>query len=351
MRKNKIYHFLFMVGRLFSPLYSLAMQVRAALYAKGILSVSRLPMPVLSVGNLSMGGTGKTPMVIHLARLLGSKRPAIISRGYGGNSKEAVNLVSDGKTVFLKADAAGDEPVFLAESLPGVPVVTGTRRVVTGQYILDRQMADILIMDDGFQHLGLARDLNIVLFSADAPLGNGWVFPGGMLREPVAALKRADLFVVTGVDRQNRKKVESFKDYLQRKHPDTPVYEAVYQPVSLLSSLPPGEFGPEKLNNVPLFAFCGIANPDSFSAILEDVFLVKGFQAFEDHHVYSKADLAAVAGLAAELGCQGLITTEKDFVKIKDFCLTLPVWVLRVELRVEQGFDRFVLDRLPMKRC
>ena len=125
---------LFLLGRIFSPLYSLAMRLRARLYARGVLVATRLPLPVISVGNLSMGGTGKTPMVIYLARLLvaAGRRPAILSRGYGGRSRNPVNLVSDGKEVLLSPVEAGDEPVLLAHSLPGVPVVTARQRALGG---------------------------------------------------------------------------------------------------------------------------------------------------------------------------------------------------------------------------
>ncbi len=347
MLNNRLLGILFLFGRIFSPLYSLVMRIRAALYARGLLASTRLSLPVISVGNLSMGGTGKTPMVIYLARLLsGQRRPGIVSRGYRGRSRQPVNLVSDGKNTLMSPIDAGDEPVLLAQSLPGVPVVTARQRVLGGDFLLRQGLADILILDDGFQHLALQRDLDLVLFSAQTRMQSAWVFPGGMLREPPSALARADCFVLTGAGPGDRAEADTLRGWLQGEYPRTPVFEGSYQPVGLYGQEGRGRVGLSALHSVPLFAFCGIAHPQSFRKTLPLNFLIKGWQTFADHHPFTEDDLAALVDQAVTLGAAALITTEKDFVKIKDIRLGLPIWVLAVELQMEHGFDRFVVTRV-----
>ncbi len=348
MIDSRLLALLFRCGRIFSPLYSLLMRMRAFLYARGVLVVTRVPLPVISVGNLTMGGTGKTPMVIYLARLLARHqlRPAVVSRGYGGRSKRPVNLVSDGAHLLLSAVEAGDEPVLLANTLPGVPVVTSRRRAQGAEFICQQGLADLLILDDGFQHLALHRDLNLALFASRTAVQTEWVFPGGMLREPRSALSRADCFVLTGVGAQSTTP-STLGEWLRGTFPHTPCYAGRYEAVALHCQ------GRETvamagLAGIPLFAFCGLANPDSFRQTLEHGFLIRGWQPFADHHPFTRADLALLVERATHLGCAGLITTEKDFVKIKGLNSDLPIWVLTVELRMEEGFDRFVLSRLGL---
>ncbi len=263
---NNIIKILFFFGRPLSPLYALLMTFRAWLYARGLKRQERLALPVISVGNLSMGGTGKTPMVIYLGRLLkkAGRRPAVISRGYGGSSKAAINIVSrEGGEILLSAQEAGDEPVLLARELK-IPVITGRQRVITGRYVVEQGLADVLIMDDGFQHLALARDLNLALFNAAALPERFRVFPGGPWREPGTALKRADCFVINGAENINEKQIKSFCLQLTEAYPGRPIFRGHYTADSLIdpqgiqrpiSALPPG----------PLLAFCGIARPESFS--------------------------------------------------------------------------------------
>ncbi|MGA7827882.1 MAG: tetraacyldisaccharide 4'-kinase, partial [Geobacteraceae bacterium] len=187
----------------FALVYGVIVRMRAFLYVRGILSSFRLDVPVISVGNLSVGGTGKTPMSILVARLLiaRGKRVVVLSRGYGGAGGAAVRLVSDGFRILLPASEAGDEPVLLAHSVPGLIVLTGSDRYRAGLEALKRFNPDIVLLDDGYQHLRLQRDLNILLLNAAKPFGNGWTLPAGLLREPCSALRRADLIVYTRADR------------------------------------------------------------------------------------------------------------------------------------------------------
>jgi len=341
---------LFLVGRIFSPVYSLVMALRAFFYRKNIfLKSQRLPVTVISIGNLTLGGTGKTPMVRYVTRLLLDRggRPAIVSRGYGGKAAGAVNIVSDGAAMLLSPDMAGDEPFMLAEALPGVPVLTGPERVRVAGYAIREFGVNHIVMDDGFQHLAVQRDLDLVLFSARTLLGNGWVFPGGELREPLSALGRAQAFVVTGVDSGNRAKVEDFQRWLQGAFPGKPVFAGEYLPAGIWHSRQNKECSLAEAREIPVFAFAGIANPDSFRQTLrQEGFSLAGFKEFKDHHGYTAQDVAALVAAALTHGAQALVTTEKDFVKLRPFFGEFPILALTIELRMDQGFDLFMAGRL-----
>lgn len=350
MMRRKVLQGLFFLGRLVSPFYSCLMVIRTRLYRKGVVRSVRLPVPVVCVGNLTMGGTGKTPMVQHVAGLLAKKmKPAVLSRGYGGRSQGKVAVVSAGKAVLLGPREAGDEPFLLASSLPGVPVLCGPRRSETGRYAVDHGLADVLILDDGFQHLALQRDLDIVLFHAPSPLGNGWVFPGGELREPFSGLGRADCFVLTGMTSEVRSQVDSFCTQLRRAFPVTPLYEAEYQPTVLTDRQ--GEVYPfEKLLGLPLFLFCGIAQPEAFVKMAAGLFDVRGSQVFRDHHPYLQEELDLLNEMALSAGCRALLVTEKDLVKLGSLHSKLPLFAVRISLVLDKDFDAFVLGRIASVR-
>ncbi|MBI5559520.1 MAG: tetraacyldisaccharide 4'-kinase [Deltaproteobacteria bacterium] len=336
---------LYGLGRPFSPLYTLAMSLRAAMYEKGLFRQYRLPAPVISLGNLTMGGTGKTPMAIYLAGLLAGKKPVIVSRGYGGKAKGRVNVVSDGRVVHLNASAAGDEPFYMAENLPGVPVLTSKNKVDGGRCAVSRFGAGVVIVDDGFQHLRLKRDLDLVLFKVDSFLGNNRVFPGGDMREPLQALARADAFVLTCVDAENRERAEAIKKALAGKFPAIPVFMTEFRPVSLVTAR--GEQIDLRDGPPSFFGFCGLANPQSFMRTLHLSGLnMAGFQVFRDHCPYCRPELDLLRKQSAKTAAQAFITTEKDLVKLKDKDLSLPLYALRMEVMAEQDFDDFVLEKL-----
>jgi len=341
---------LFLVGRIFSPGYSLVMVLRAFLYRKNILLKSqRLSVPVISIGNLTLGGTGKTPMVRYVTRLLLDKglRPAIVSRGYGGKATGTVNIVSDGTQILLPPNMAGDEPFMLAEALPGVPVLTGPERVRVARHAIQEFGVNHIVMDDGFQHLAVSRDLDLVLFSARTLLGNGRVFPGGPLREPFSALGRAHAFVITGVESGNRSSVDDFQRRLQVAFPGKPVFAGEYLSAGIWHSRQGKACTLAEARGLPVFAFAGIANPDSFRQTLrQEGFSLAGFKEFKDHHAYTAQDVAALVSAAQTYGAQALITTEKDFVKLRPFFAEFPILALTIELRMDQGFDLFMAERL-----
>lgn len=326
-----------------SILYGMMVALRNHLYDRGILKQVKLPHPVISIGNITAGGTGKTPMTVLTANGLKARgfRPAVLSRGYGGNLKTSGNIVSDGTNILLGPDAAGDEPVLIAAAAPGIPVLTGPDRYVSGQSAIEKFGADVLILDDAFQHRRLFRNVNIVLLDEDKPFGNGHLLPAGPLRELPAALNRADVIVATGISRGGKK----------RKNPALPdimpVFRARYQPLDIIQGkdnhiLPPGALQGKKI-----YAFTGIAAPDKFCATLEELgaTIIK-FLAFPDHYFYKQDDVQAITGEAKALDAEMVITTEKDGVKLlkfRDFYRTIAI--LRVGLRMDPE-KRTFLDTL-----
>lgn len=343
--------FYFSLGRPFSPLYSLAMHFRALLYKKNYFKTHRVSVPVISVGNLTLGGTGKTPVVQYLARLLQQNgyKPAVISRGYGGTSRKPVNIVSNGFELLLDAREAGDESCFLADTLPGIPILTGVVRKLPAEQAIVMG-ANVLLLDDGFQHMQLARDINLVLFKTDVLAGNSRVFPGGDLREPVTALKRATTFVMTDVHQENHDRADQFASLLHAKFPEIKTEFARYEKKRLVQldsndTLSPSEL--TDLNQVPTYGFCGIAHPQAFQQTLKKQQLnIVGFSSLPDHVKYTDQRVATLLHKADKVGAEALLTTEKDLVKFKEKTLPLPLYALRMETKFDPTFDQYILKEI-----
>lgn len=321
------------------------MRIREKLYQKGILHQYSLPVPVISVGNLVMGGTGKTPTVRYLANLLVLQgyQPAIISRGYRGKAKQRVNVVSDRKTIFLSPELAGDEPYMLAESLPGVPVLTGTRRIYPCLHAIENFQADVLLLDDGFQHLAVQRDIDIVLFDGTSLAGNQRVFPGGTLREPVSALGRCDAFLLTGIREQNKDNARKFAAFLTAKFPEKTVFYATTSKLSI--QCPDKHISSGAVPEEPIFAFCGIANPYRFEESLKNIGIrLNGFLALPDHVNYTQETMVDICEKALASGAKRLVTTKKDFVKLQKINSQLVCYVTEIEFHGDADFDLFVIN-------
>jgi len=297
---------------------------------------------VVSVGNITVGGTGKTPTVIHLATLLREKgrRPAVLSRGYGGRTKAAVNVVSDGNRILLGWREAGDEPVLIARCLPGVPVLTGPKRLLTGQAAIGRFGADILILDDAFQHRALYRDLDIVLIDAARPFGNGRLFPAGPLREPADSLVRADLLIRTG----------SGSDQPPSELAERPSFRGFHRPLGIVEGGTGTLLPTASLQGQKVCAFAGIGRPEAFRKSLSELGAeVVFFQAFADHHPYHGSEIDSLRRLAAKTGADRLITTEKDGIRLTDFPDFLTeISLLRIGMEISPGdsFAELILSRL-----
>jgi tetraacyldisaccharide 4'-kinase len=302
--------FLFFLTLLSYP-YAALLRLRALAYGVGLLRSHRLPRPVIAVGNLTVGGTGKTPMVAYLARWLMArgKRVAVLSRGYGGSLKGAARIVADGRTLLLSPGEAGDEPYLLANSIPGLMVVVGADRYRAGCLALERLTPDIFILDDGFQHQRLKRDLNLLLVDCGRPFGSGRMLPAGILREPAAAVGRADLVIYTRCDGRE----------------PAPVADKLWCASShrLTGALPLTGGQPQQfaaLGGMRGTAFAGIADPVAFFDSLErEGVRLAATLAFPDHCNYGEEEIAAICRLKAASRSDYLITTEKDAVKLMPF--------------------------------
>jgi len=338
---------LYVLGRPISPIYGKIMQVREWMYANNILKSYSLPVPVISIGNLTMGGTGKTPTVQLIAGYLLEKgyQPAVVSRGYGGSAKEAVNVVSDGSKIMLGSTEAGDEPYMLAVSVPGLRVLTGTSRVNPCLYACHELGCDIILLDDGFQHLAVKRDLNLVLFNTTSSAGTCRVFPGGELREPFSALARADALLFTGCTAENRNRPESFAQLIRKHCGHVPVFflenniRGVFDINGLLST---------QQNSHTLFhAFSGIAHPERFAASLQQHGIkFTGHDRLKDHAVYSRQMIETLASKARKNGATALITTEKDWVKLRSFPFAFPLYYLAIRPEPSPDFFPFILSHI-----
>lgn len=343
---------LFFLGRPFSPLYGLAMKVRELLYARDLFHRHTLPVPVISVGNLVLGGSGKTPTVRYLAGFLQAHgyRPAIISRGYHGTARDEVNVVADGGQILLGPEQAGDEPYMLARSLPGVPVLTGRRRIHPSRWAVEHLQADILLLDDGFQHLAVNRNIDLVLFDGSVLAGNSRIFPGGVLREPISALHRCHAFILTGITEKNREKAELFGKLLQSRFPDKAVFTSCLEQ-QLKNPKDAAPAPTQGLGDKVFFAFCGIANPVRFEDSLKALGIpMAGFLALADHVEYRQSLIDDICAQARAGRATHLVTTEKDYVKIERLKVALPLEILEIRASKEKAFDAFILAALGNTR-
>jgi len=359
MKAPRIDRFLYQKERSFGkkmllfPLYLLSLpygggvRARALFYGFGLLKPKRLPCPVISVGNLTVGGTGKTPLVMLLARGLGQRgiTHAILSRGYK-RKKISDSLVSDGRKLLLSPEEAGDEPYLMARNLRGVPILVGKDRFTTGSAAIQRFGVRSLLLDDGYQHLELYRDLNILLIDSTIGFGDGHLLPRGILREPLSHLRRADLFVLTKVeDPQACLRLERM---LHQVHPRAQVFHSQYEPVGLIGLH--GETEDVKvLQGKKVLALSGIANPQYFLSLLKRCGMEIGEEAiFPDHHFYRARDLASIS--ARSKGMDWVVTTEKDMLKLENSQIDHPpIRALRIEMKIreEEEFFRRIVRLFP----
>jgi tetraacyldisaccharide 4'-kinase len=299
--------------------YRGAVAAREWLYAHRWLERRGIDCPVVSVGNLTVGGTGKTPAVLLAAETLVEMghRPAVVSRGYRRRTR-GVQIVADTASIRLDPEESGDEPFLLARRLPGVPVVVGANRYEAAQMAVRRYRATAVVLDDAFQHRSLRRDLDIVMARAARPWGNGRLFPAGPLREPVDALARAHLVVVTGAT--SSADVGDVARAAAVHAPGVPVVPARYVAAACWEARRMEPVKLEALSGLRLLAFAGIAHPESFRATLAEAgACVSDLVVFDDHHWYSAANMRALADRAAHEGVDALVTTEKDWVRLRRF--------------------------------
>ena len=350
-------------------LYEAGVRMRGAAYRCRLKSVRKLPCFVISVGNITVGGTGKSPMVLYLAKMLRGMGYdlAVLSRGYRGAAEKSGGLVSDGQGLLMAAEAAGDEPFMLARTLlaDGVPVMVGQDRFRSGMQAVGHFRPHVVLMDDGFQHRRLHRDLDIVLMDGQRPLGNGYLFPRGTLREPPAALRRADLVVMTRCDRASSKGQQNSLDLLKNVAPTRPVFRTRHQPrlYASVSKAGPadrvqsgqsaGPPTPEQiLSQKRVYAFSGIARNSDFRHTLESLGAdLTGFKSFPDHYQYTAADFKLLHSAALDRNTDCFVTTEKDYCRFGSN-LELPADLIVIGVRIDFGdqaesFRKTVAEHLP----
>jgi len=323
-----------------ATLYGAITQTRLALYRRGILNVSKLDAPVISVGNLTTGGTGKTPLVEYVARVIAAegRKACILTRGYGRESPTERVLVSDGLTVLAGENEAGDEPRLLAENLQGLAaVISDANRFAAGRWAIAELASEVFILDDGFQHVQLARDLNVAAVDAIDAWGNGHLLPWGRLRELRTGLTRADCVVITRADQADD--IDSLKREIEKVSNNRPLFTSRMR-VRGLRPLHEKSFqievGPKPEIASPVAVFCAIGNPPSFiKQVEQEGYDVVATSQFPDHHRYDQRDVGSIVEKAKMAGATSLITTAKDAVKLRDFCFEIPCYVLNIEIHLD----------------
>ena len=322
----------------FAKIYGFVVKTRIFFYKKGILRCVRLPVPVFSVGNITVGGTGKTPVVEHIARYLRAKgkRVAILSRGYAANIRQ--------ETTFPDKNICNDEYLLFKENIPDVPHLLNKSRVKGGREAIKRFQAECLVLDDGFQHLRLARDLNIVIVDALNPFGHEQIIPRGMLREPLEGLKRANMILLSHVDQCSRDKITVITNRLRKITGGVPVIETVHKPICLESAKDATKLDIHCLRGKRVFVFCAIGNPVSFRKSIEGLGAeIAGIRVFPDHHVYTLSELQGLNAEAQSMKPDAIVITQKDRVKIGNnlSIWDFPVWTLKIEICVVNGREIF----------
>ncbi|MBF0423858.1 MAG: tetraacyldisaccharide 4'-kinase [Magnetococcales bacterium] len=310
---------------------------RSSAYQKGILSSWKADCPVIAVGNLTAGGTGKTPMTAWLGRyFLGRGIPlAIVSRGYRQQSRAAITVVADGQGHYLSAPEAADEAVLLAHALPGARILTGTDRRRLIQHAFQHLECRLILMDDAYQHLQVKRDFNLLLLDAHHPLGNGRLLPGGLLREMPQAMARADAVIVTRAG--DKHDIDATTAIIRRYAPGVPMAYCRHQPRYWIRAGDNSIWPLNSLAGEKALAFCGIGNPESFRSTLADVSVSPVFfQAFPDHYPIDISEIRHLEGLARTHGASVLLTTQKDYVKIPPGLTHLPIYALVIDIHFLQ---------------
>jgi tetraacyldisaccharide 4'-kinase len=327
-----------------SWIYGLGVLGRLGLYRIGILRRTRLAGRVISVGNITAGGTGKTPFVMLLAQEISNRgvRPAVVLRGYGGKKEGSTVVVSDGERIGMDYPEVGDEALLLARKLPGVPVIMTPDRVRGCQVAFGEFGAQVTVLDDGFQHLRVEPDLNVLLLDRENPFGYGYLLPRGLLREPVGALRRADLCVITGMGEPG----EPWDVPPQIRYTAAvPCLQAAYTPTVLTNMKTEETVAEQALHGQGVIAFSGIANPAVFEQTLHSLGIIpRHHLVFPDHHRYVASDLSGIAGRMAKAGATVALTTEKDAVRLEKLLPPFSVVTVGIRLTLTEG-------QAELKRC
>ena len=329
-----------------SLLYGAVTRTRLSLYRRGTFQTTKLERPVFSVGNITTGGTGKTPLVEWVSKTLAThgKKVCILTRGYGRKDPHLQVIVSDGYSILSSPNEAGDEPYLLANNLKGLAaVISSADRIAAGQEAINDFGSDCFVLDDGFQHLRLARDLNIVTIDATNPWGGGTLLPYGRLRESPEGLSRADCIVITRCDQVDS--VEELQNEITRLAGNKRIFHSQMR----TSRVSPLKNGPGKLTPpARAAAFCAVGNPSSFfERVRRTGYELALSTSFPDHHIYSQSEIDSIARSAQNAGATALITTAKDAVKLRSLSFSVPCYVLEIEISIENGEELTRLLLVP----
>ncbi|UCD80553.1 MAG: tetraacyldisaccharide 4'-kinase [Desulfobacterales bacterium] len=347
-----------------SLFYGAGQKIRQLGYRRKILPARGLPCKVVCVGNIAVGGTGKTPMTMYVAEKMKQfgYQPAIVSRGYRGEAQNRGGVVSDGRSICMGPEQAGDEPYLLAGRLKDVPVIVGKDRYAAGMLALKKFQPDVIVLDDGFQHLRLHRDVDLVLLDHRQPFGNMHLLPRGILREPISGLERATACILTRYRADTAGSAASSIASIRQHYPQLPVFTSSYTPywytirsgaqISIDENAE--RLSPEAVQRwigTKIFGFSGIARNQDFQNTVKDLgFKTAGFFEFSDHHCYTPHDLNQILAAAEKADVNCLITTEKDLVRLppdNPFHLDLIVVGVRISFGDgEQNFITFLKNQL-----
>ena len=321
--------------------YLAVLSTRNALYRSDIVKSTRLPVKVISVGNITTGGTGKTPLVEFTVKYLGEicRKAAVLSRGYGGDSHS-----HEGE------EMVNDECLALIENLQDVPVLAGRDRVKNGEKAINDFGVDCVVLDDGFQHLRLKRDLDVVVIDALNPFGGENLIPRGSLREPLQNLERADLFIISHCDQGNEQSIRSIYTKLDQINHSAPVCESIHSPVHFDNIADGSILELEWLKGKRVYALSAIGNPESFACTLKGLGAdLTKHKVFQDHHVYTKEEIDNVVSEAQSLSADAIVVTQKDIVKIRKMNIKdANILSLKIEIEITRGVDlyKMAMDRV-----
>lgn len=334
-----------------STVYETIVEKRNKIY-NNPANVYNPSIPVVSVGNITVGGTGKTPMVRYVCQCLEQlhKKAAVLSRGYKADNNKTNIVVSRWGTVEVSSFVSGDEAWLLAKTLPRTSVVIGVKRSISAQIAEKELGADILVLDDGFQHRSLHRDFDVVLIDATNPFGYDHVLPRGLLREPLKNLQRADYILFTKVNQTTAEEFESVKARVKELVPYTPVGATIHKNIGIQCIKEWAKNGPlealQAYKEKKLLAVSGIGQPESFKASLGHMgYTVEHMLIYGDHYDYKEKDIVHIWQTCFAKGLDGIITTEKDAVKLwqlqatKD--LNIPIYVLVIGIEFIEGEEEF----------
>lgn len=334
-----------------SKVYGGAVKLRRTFYKKSVFKSKKLSRPVISIGNITVGGTGKTPMTIYVANVVSALgyNVAVVSRGYKGKAETMGGIVSDGKTLLMAPEIAGDEPYLMAERLKDVPIIVGKNRFKAGRLAIGKFAPDILVLDDGFQHLKLERDLDLVLLDCRRPFGNGHLLPRGMMREPASALCCADAIVLTRADMVNHKEMTSLLQRFRFHERKKPIFHAYHRPIvyKIINGKKHikavSRQNRDCIKGRTVFAFSGLADNHNFRRTLKSLECnVAGHFEFSDHHSYSDSDLKNILTSSQKSMSDCLVTTEKDYVRIaRKIAWPHDLYVIGIEIEFDADAERF----------